>query len=1027
MKLLIVDDSDINLRLLRAQLEGEDVEVVEAEHGIAALRALDAGPVDGVISDILMPQMDGFRLCLEVRRDPRWQSLPFVLYTSTYNSPADRSLAESAGADAYIHKPAPVARLLAAIAAAGQRGRAVVGNLPPEVQAPVMQQYSETLIRKLEAKSQELEQAYAGMLHVEARLSGLVETAMDAIVALDESHRVVLFNAAAAEMFRCPPEQALGRPVTDFMPPRFRAAHPGHLDAFVRDPTPGRRMGGRWVWALRSDGSEFPVEASFSKLQTSQGRLFTAFLRDISERLKAEQALVSSEAGLRRAQGLAHLAHVISGSDGAFLSWSESMPTLLGVAPTDVPRDVRQWLALVHPDDREGYRRAIQGYANGNRNAEFEFRMRRGGDWADMRQVTEPLPIDGGDGPTRWFHTLQDVTDQKRAERRFRNLNRVHSVLSGINTLIVRMPPREDLFRESCRIAVEVGGFAKAWVCAVGEGPQPLEVCAARGEDGAYFPRLQLAINADFEEGQGLIAEALREGSPVVVDEARDDPRIGRRHRELITRSRSLAVLPLHSGGRVVALLVLSSDQPGYFDTQEMKLLLDLASDISLALEHLSKAEHIEFLANYDPLTGLANRSLFTERVGQRLENGLAEGETLAVVFFDLERFRRINDTVGRGAGDELLRQVAVRLRDTRASAARIGIDVFALLLAVEDSVEGVARWIEAVLGQCFKAPFLVAGEELRIGCRAGVAVHPGDGDDAEALLGNAEAALRGAKQAMVPSLFYSPALNARAAEALALESRLRRALEREEFVLHYQPKVRLDDGRVTGLEALIRWQDPELGLVPPGRFIPILEETGLIGAVGRWALQRALADQARWRQAGLAPPRVAVNVSALQFNDPGFAQLVIDLVAGAPAAELELELTESLIMADVGRSVQTLGRIREAGVHLSIDDFGTGYCSLSYIARLPVNALKIDRAFVNDMGAGPEGVAIVTTILALAQALRLQVIAEGVETLEQSRMLLRLGCEQAQGFLYLRPVPPDQIGPVLHAGRLLPREAGAG
>jgi diguanylate cyclase (GGDEF)-like protein/PAS domain S-box-containing protein len=1014
MKLLIVDDTNTNLRLLRAQMESEGVTVVEAGNGVEALAMLADQQVDGIISDILMPQMDGYRLCLEVRRDPRYQHLPFVLYTSTYNSPADRSLAASAGADAYVEKPAPAEVLLSAIRRATERGVNPSTATAEEMHAPILRQYSETLIRKLEDKSEELARAYEGMVQIEARLSGLVQTAMDAIIAIDDSHTIILFNEAASRMFRCSSEDAIGRPLNSFIPARFRDAHTAHLRAFAAQPAARGHLGQRGVWALRADGSEFPVEASFSCMTTSQGRLFTAFLRDISERHQAEQALASSEAGLRRAQDLAHLAHVISAPDGTFLSWSPGMPALLGVAPEAAPRNTREWLDLLHPDDRRHYRETIIDRARSRAHAEIEFRIIRRGEWVDMRQVMEPLPDerDGAADGARWFNTLQDVTDQKQSERRLSRLNRVHSVLSAIKSVIVRGASREDLFRESCRIAVEAGKFQKAWIWAVdGAG----SLLAAESPVPGFAAALQAALRADTAHGHDPLGATFRSGTALVIDDLRSSERIGPGLRGTIVHSRSLAALPIPGGN---AVLVLASELPGYFNDEEMQLLRELANEISFALEHLTRAERIDYLANYDPLTGLANRSLFAERVEQRLSAGIGPDQALVVVLMDLDRLRRVNDTHGRDAGDGVLRQAAARLREINGSASRIGADLFAVLSVERNWAPDIARMVEATMAEWLGPPFLLAGQELRIGCRAGIATFPDDAGDAETLLRNAEAALRSAKEAKTGSAFYAPELNARAAEALAMESRLRRALDAEEFILHYQPKVNLGDGRICGLEALIRWQDPVGGLIPPGQFIPILEDMGLIGAVGRWALKRALRDHHTWRAAGLNPPRVAVNVSALQFSQPEFVGLIAELIAGDGEGALELELTESVLMADVERSMRMLQDIRALGVDLAIDDFGTGYCSLSYIAKLPVTALKIDRTFIQALSEGPEGVAIVSSILALAKAIKVRVVAEGVETEEQARLLRLLGCEEAQGFLFCRPVPAEAI-PGLLAGPL--------
>ncbi|RYF96052.1 MAG: EAL domain-containing protein [Caulobacteraceae bacterium] len=285
---------------------------------------------------------------------------------------------------------------------------------------------------------------------------------------------------------------------------------------------------------------------------------------------------------------------------------------------------------------------------------------------------------------------------------------------------------------------------------------------------------------------------------------------------------------------------------------------------------------------------------------------------------------------------------------------------------------------------------------------------------------------MRQAKANMQAVMFYAPQMNASASEALAMESRLRRAIERGEFVLHYQPKVRLSDRRICGVEALIRWQDPDHGLIPPMKFIPFLEEAGLIASVGRWALQRALQDLNGWTEGGAAPVRVAVNVSPLQLNQGDFVQQLRELLASAAREDcLELEITENVIMDDVDNKIGMLEEIRAMGVSVAIDDFGTGYSSLAYIARLPITSLKIDRSFVTDMVGGPGGYVLVSSVIALAHALNLQVVAEGVETEEQARLLQLLACDEAQGYLFGKPLPADQLFQLLASGEPLPKAGG--
>jgi diguanylate cyclase (GGDEF)-like protein/PAS domain S-box-containing protein len=1021
MKLLIVDDDDINLKLLRAQLEAEGHAVLDAANGVEALQLLDREHVDGIVSDILMPRMDGYRLCLEVRQHARHREIPLVLYTSTYNAPADRKLAELAGADGYIAKPAPAQVILDALHAAARHPRTPASAHPLE--NPVLKEYSETLVRKLEERSLQLEGAHRGLLQIEARLSGLVESAMDAILAIDEQQRTVLFNAAAGRIFGCPPGEALGRPLSDFIPQRFWGANTAHIAPPGREPSIEGLLGTHTAWAVRRGGREFPIEASTSRLDTSQGRLYTLFVRDITARHEAEQALARSEAGLRRAQDLAQLAHVITGADGAFESWSETFPRLIGVDASRMPRSTRQWLDIIHPDDRDLFRTAAIEAARDGVRSDLEYRVRRGDIWVDVRQVMEPLPVDpGGEtGGRRWFNTLQDVADQKQTELKIRSLNRVYAVLRGITTLIVRVQDRDDLFREACRIAVEVGKFPKAWIGVVeGDGPA-VRVAAGHGAPDTFFEALQVRLTANIADGHSLVARALLDMEPIVSNDVAQEPEVMERTMVLTSGSRSLAAFPLAVDRKAVGVLVLHAEAVGFFDGEEMTLLRELAGDISFALDHLSKTERIHYLSTYDALTGLPNRRLFTERLSQRIEALRDRGEMLAVVLVDLEGFRRVNEMLGREAGDELLMMAASRLQQGNPSAARIGVDVFAFTIHDRHSAADVAHALDDLASRSFGEPFMLSGEELRIGCRSGVAVFPDDGDDAETLLRNAEAALRRAKASAEHRVFYAPEMNAQAAAVLAMESRLRRAVERREFVLHYQPKVRLGDGQISGVEALIRWHDPEHGLVLPGRFIPILEDTGLIGAVGQWALVQALADYRRWRAAGFGPFRVAVNVSAVQLNRPDFAAQIGRIVADAEGATLELEITESVIVGNVDRTVAMLADIRAHDVNIAIDDFGTGYSSLSYIAKLPVTSLKIDRAFIAGMIEGPHGMAIVSSTIALAHALNLTVVAEGVETEEQARMLRALACDEAQGYLYSRPVSATDIEALLRADCSLP------
>ena len=607
-----------------------------------------------------------------------------------------------------------------------------------------------------------------------------------------------------------------------------------------------------------------------------------------------------------------------------------------------------------------------------------------------------------------------DITEGKRAEISIKQLNRVYAVLSGINTLIVRVRDRSELFTQACRIAVDEGGFSAALIGILDARGQKIEPVALAGKDDGLVAAIAESVAASGDALAPMIAQAVRENKAVVSNDSQNDPRIaiGKVHAEFGIRA--MAVMPLSVSQEVVGVLALYSDEINFFHAEEIKLLTELAGDIAFAIDHIEKRETIDYQAYYDSLTGLANQVLFLERFQSSLLSTRNDGLKKAIFLLDIERFRSINEAFGRPAGDELLKQVGERLVQQGGGDAtrfaRVGADRFAIAVSGMENVEEIGRYTEQRLEANFSGPFRVGDNELRISVKVGIALFPDDGKDAETLLRNAEAALKKAGAIGTRYMFFTQAMTERVAERLSLETKLRQAVDKREFVLHYQPKVSLGTGMVTGAEALIRWRDPLSGLVPPGQFIPILEETGLIHEVGLWCLRKVVEDYRRWCTTGLASVPIAVNVSPLQLGSPVFMAEIrqistFDLHA---SAGLELEITESVIMTDVKQVVASLQAIRNMGVSIAIDDFGTGFSSLSYLSKLPVDTLKIDRSFIVDMTIGPQGMALVSTIINLAHALRLKVVAEGVETEEQSRLLRLLGCDEMQGFLFSEALPGE-------------------
>ena len=473
-------------------------------------------------------------------------------------------------------------------------------------------------------------------------------------------------------------------------------------------------------------------------------------------------------------------------------------------------------------------------------------------------------------------------------------------------------------------------------------------------------------------------------------------------------------IVPTVSGGRPSAMELYSR---GHLDADAETM--DALRAISLQMSQYEQRKHAErtlrHVASHDALTGLPNRASLQRAMSLAIKRSKRHQKRFAVIFVDLDHFKRINDTLGHGFGDALIRACAERLTTVLReddTVARFGGDEFVLLVENLSKSTDAAMVAEKIL-DCCAQPFVIDGHELHVGASLGLSVYPEDGANGEALLKNADTAMYRAKDKGRGAYeFYAPQMNAQGSERLLLESGLRHALERGEFELHYQPKMDLGTRAVVGVEALMRWRHPVLGLVSPAQFIPIAEETGLIVPMGLWALRTACADAVDWQQRGLPPVQMSVNLSVRQFSS---RTLVEDIAAalhdsGLNPNLLELEITESVMMTNPDSAAALLQRIRDLGVGLAIDDFGTGYSSLSYLRRFPLTTVKIDRSFVKDLASNPDAPALTAGIVTLAHGLRMKVVAEGVETIEQLNCLRDNGCDEIQGFWLCKPVPPDDV-----------------
>ena len=730
------------------------------------------------------------------------------------------------------------------------------------------------------------------------------------------------------------------------------------------------------------------------------------------ERKQAEEALRLSESRLEEAQRLAHLGSWNWDGASKTLTWSEELGRIYGVDPATHRPSFGDFIRRLPEEDRDGMVARFARASEDRQPFSHETRVvRPDGEIRTLFDKVEVI-VDAQGNVTNLAGACLDITERKRSEQlehdRGRILEQVaqDEPLTGILLRIAETLERQRQGLQACLLLVRDGRLG------CGACPSmPAEFAA--GIDG-----LPVA------DGNGSFAAAALSAAPALTADTATEP--SWRNLQSLCRQaliRSCWSVPIVSAnGGVLGTLSLIGPVPRAATEADRQLLESLCRLAAVAIDHRALTDKLSHQAQHDALTGLPNRLLFQDRLGQALAQASRNGQQVAVIYMDLDRFKQINDTLGHSAGDALLRQAAARLDGcVRRSdtLARLGGDEFTVVLTELDDARDAMRVAEDI-AEAMRQPFVIEDRELFVTLSLGISMYPDDGIDGETLMVNADVAMYRAKELGRDNFqWFAAEMNALARERLELEGQLRYALPLNQLDLVYQPQCGLK-GEVIAFEALMRWQHPILGEVLPSQFIPLAEDSGLIISMGEWALRNACLQVAEWRRAGHPSLRMSVNVSTLQFNRPDWVDTVrraLDDAQLAPDA-IELELTESLLLDSVRETSANLFELRALGVGVAIDDFGTGYSSLSYLHKLPISTLKIDQSFVREIGVasveGQEEAPIIRTIIALAHNLGMAVVAEGVETQAQRDLLLRLGCEGLQGYLLYRPLDVPQARALL-------------
>ncbi len=690
-------------------------------------------------------------------------------------------------------------------------------------------------------------------------------------------------------------------------------------------------------------------------------------IHKIFQQRKTENDLRISQEGLKEAQTIARLGNwnwdIVNNS----LHWSDEIYRIFGLEPQEFAANYEAFMESVHPDDRDLVNQAVKEALEENKSYSIYHRIIRKDQVERIVHEKGKVYFDNSGKPVRMVGTVQDVTERMRTEESLRLSAKVfQSTSEGI-----MITDTKGVIVQINKAFTKITGYTEQE--ALGQTPSILK--SGRHEQSFYEHMWYSLTKIGFWQGE-------------IWDR--------RKNGEIFPKWMSINAVK-NDHGIISHYVAIFNDITTRKRTEEV----------------------FQRLAHYDTLTGLPNRVLFQDRLQQAIIQAKRKKYFVALLFLDLDRFKNINDSLGHLAGDFLLTEVSKRLTNCIRSmdtVARLGGDEFTIILTEITNSQGVTSVANKII-ESFKEPFLLNNQEMIITTSIGITLYPNDGQDMEVLLKNADLAMYHAKSIGKNNYqFFSADMNIELIEQIDLELNLRRALEKKEFILHYQPQISLKTGKIIGVEALLRWQPSKFGLVPPGKFIPLAEETGLIIPIGEWVLKESFEQQVRWSKMGFQDIRVAVNLSAKQFMQRNLLESISNTIneTNVNPSYIEIEITESAIMNDIDQGIKLLYQFKDMGFKLALDDFGTGYSSLSYLKKFPLDTLKIDQSFIRDMENDQQNSAIVAAIISLGQNLNLKILAEGVEKEDQIHFLRKHHCEEVQGYYFSKPIDQESLTSLL-------------